>query len=158
MNGIDRFAQNQQNTSIWAGKDSYDDKSLTEQNSNEMECPDPYEKFKKLKELLDADIITQEDFDKKKKRLLGLWRNILPCKKLYEPAHISLSVSFFVFQIRWGCSKIFLEMGTGPFLAAGTKKVGIFLKKSRFSEHFTGMRQNVGCNISILIYKCLYVV
>lgn len=33
---------------------------------------DPYEEVKKLKELLDNDIITQEEFDKKKKELLGL--------------------------------------------------------------------------------------
>ena len=33
---------------------------------------DPYEEMKKLKELLDLDIITQEEFDRKKKELLGL--------------------------------------------------------------------------------------
>ena len=33
---------------------------------------DPYEKLKKMKELLDMDIITQEEFDKKKKELLNL--------------------------------------------------------------------------------------
>lgn len=32
----------------------------------------PYDELKKLKELLDMDIITQEEFDKKKKELLGL--------------------------------------------------------------------------------------
>ena len=34
--------------------------------------PDPYEEMKKLKELLDLDIITQEEFARKKKELLGL--------------------------------------------------------------------------------------
>ena len=33
---------------------------------------DPYEELKKLKELLDSDIITQEEFEKKKKQLLDL--------------------------------------------------------------------------------------
>ena len=33
---------------------------------------DPYEELKKLKELLDLDIITQEEFDTKKKKLLDL--------------------------------------------------------------------------------------
>lgn len=32
----------------------------------------PYEKIMKLKELLDSDIITQEEFDEKKKQILGL--------------------------------------------------------------------------------------
>ena len=34
--------------------------------------PDPYEEMKKLKELLDLNIITQEEFARKKKELLGL--------------------------------------------------------------------------------------
>ena len=33
---------------------------------------DPYEELKKLKELLDLDIITNEEFEAKKKQLLGL--------------------------------------------------------------------------------------
>lgn len=33
---------------------------------------DPYEDLKKLKELLDMGIVTQEEFDKKKKEILGL--------------------------------------------------------------------------------------
>jgi hypothetical protein len=33
---------------------------------------DPYEELKKLKELLDLDIVTQEEFDAKKKKLLDL--------------------------------------------------------------------------------------
>lgn len=39
---------------------------------NDDTINDPYENLKKLKELLDMDIITQEEFDKKKKELLGL--------------------------------------------------------------------------------------
>lgn len=41
-------------------------------NSNNSVKLDPYEEMKKLKELLDLDIITQEEFDRKKKELLGL--------------------------------------------------------------------------------------
>ena len=33
---------------------------------------DPYEEIKKYKQLLDDGIITEEEFDKKKKELLGL--------------------------------------------------------------------------------------
>lgn len=39
---------------------------------NEKESNDPYEELKKLKELLDMNIITQEEFDTKKKELLNL--------------------------------------------------------------------------------------
>ena len=35
-------------------------------------APDPYEELKKLKELLDLDIITKEEFETKKKQLLDL--------------------------------------------------------------------------------------
>ena len=41
-------------------------------DNNNMIKPDPYEEMKKLKELLDLDIITQEEFARKKKELLGL--------------------------------------------------------------------------------------
>ena len=41
-------------------------------NSNNSVKLDPYEEMKKLKELLDLDIITQEEFARKKKELLGL--------------------------------------------------------------------------------------
>jgi BMFP domain-containing protein YqiC len=33
---------------------------------------DPYEELKKLKELLDLDIVTKEEFEAKKKKLLDL--------------------------------------------------------------------------------------
>ncbi|WHZ05778.1 SHOCT domain-containing protein [Neobacillus sp. YX16] len=39
---------------------------------NESEGKSPVEQVKELKELLDMDILTQEEFDKKKKELLGL--------------------------------------------------------------------------------------
>ena len=34
--------------------------------------PDPYEELKKMKELLDLDIVTKEEFEAKKKKLLDL--------------------------------------------------------------------------------------
>lgn len=37
-----------------------------------VSAADPYEELKKLKELLDMNIITQEEFDTKKKQLLEL--------------------------------------------------------------------------------------
>lgn len=40
--------------------------------ANEPVKADPYEEIKKMKELLDMGIITQEEFDKKKSELLGL--------------------------------------------------------------------------------------
>lgn len=39
---------------------------------NDNTINDPYEEIKKAKELLDMGILTQEEFDKKKKKLLGL--------------------------------------------------------------------------------------
>lgn len=42
------------------------------QNNQQAPSNDPYEELKKAKELLDAGIITQEDFDAKKKSLLGI--------------------------------------------------------------------------------------
>ena len=42
------------------------------QNNQQAPSNDPYEELKKAKELLDAGIITQEDFDTKKKSLLGI--------------------------------------------------------------------------------------
>ena len=41
----------------------------TSVNTNKV---DPYEEIKKLKILLDEGIITEEEFNKKKKELLGL--------------------------------------------------------------------------------------
>lgn len=42
------------------------------ENSNDINDSNPYEELKKVKELLDMGIITQEEFDLKKKELLGL--------------------------------------------------------------------------------------
>ena len=41
-------------------------------SSQETLIKDPIEEVKKLKELLDMGILTQEEFDKKKKELLNL--------------------------------------------------------------------------------------
>ena len=45
---------------------------VKESVSNITTPVDPYEELKKLKELLDMGIITQEEFDQKKKQLLNL--------------------------------------------------------------------------------------
>lgn len=42
------------------------------QNNQQTQAIDPYEELKKAKELLDAGIITQDDFNAKKKSLLGI--------------------------------------------------------------------------------------
>lgn len=41
-------------------------------NQTEQKQEDPIEKLKKMKEMLDAGLITQEDYDEQKKRLLGV--------------------------------------------------------------------------------------
>ena len=38
----------------------------------QAKADDPYEEVKKLKELLDMGIITEEEFDLKKKNILGI--------------------------------------------------------------------------------------
>ena len=51
----------------------YTFKEDTVENANEETYSvDPYEEIRKVKELLDMGIITQEEFDTKKKELLGL--------------------------------------------------------------------------------------
>ena len=42
------------------------------QTANNQPQEDPYEKLAKLKKLLDEGVITQEDFDKAKQKLLGV--------------------------------------------------------------------------------------
>ena len=42
------------------------------QNAGQPAQEDPYEKLTKLKQLVDANVITQEEFDEAKKKLLGL--------------------------------------------------------------------------------------
>lgn len=46
--------------------------SLMDEEVQHNKISDPYEEIKKLKELVDIGIITQEEFDTKKKQLLGL--------------------------------------------------------------------------------------
>ena len=45
---------------------------VNDNTSVNMNKVDPYEEIKKLKTLLDEGIITEEEFNKKKKELLGL--------------------------------------------------------------------------------------
>lgn len=54
------------------GKKKSQDEEKEEENNNIASSIDPYEELKKLKELLDMGIITQEEFDQKKKQLLNL--------------------------------------------------------------------------------------
>ena len=60
--GISKFA-----SKFGKKKENENKEDVVEQNSS-----DPYEEIKKLKELLDMEIISQEEFDKKKKELLNL--------------------------------------------------------------------------------------
>jgi len=46
--------------------------SNEQRNAGPVQAADPYEEMKKLKELLDLSIITQEEFEIKKKEILGL--------------------------------------------------------------------------------------
>jgi len=55
------------------GKKKSQDEEKEEENNNKATSIDPYEELKKLKELLDMGIITQEEFNQKKKQLLNLW-------------------------------------------------------------------------------------
>ncbi len=54
------------------GKKKSQDEEKEEENNNKATPSDPYEELKKLKELLDMGIITQEEFDQKKRQLLNL--------------------------------------------------------------------------------------
>jgi len=51
---------------------SFAGKSSKNETQPEEKAVDPYQEIKKLKELLDMDILTQEEFDKKKKELFNL--------------------------------------------------------------------------------------
>jgi hypothetical protein len=56
-----------------AGKGTEDGRGAGQEPAKTLAVKmDPYEEMKKLKELLDLDIITQEEFARKKKELLGL--------------------------------------------------------------------------------------
>lgn len=68
MNGVQQPANANQNPFINVG-------GVAAANTTEAPVQaqeDPYAELKKMKELLDAGIITQEDFDAKKKQLLGI--------------------------------------------------------------------------------------
>ena len=54
------------------GEKENDDVEIIEANVSQETSVDPYEEIRKFKALLDDGIISQEDFDKKKKELLGL--------------------------------------------------------------------------------------
>ena len=41
-------------------------------NSNQAQEEDPYEKLAKFKKMLDEGLITQEDYDAQKKKILGV--------------------------------------------------------------------------------------
>ena len=54
------------------GENENNNVEIKEVNVSQETTKDPYEEIRKFKTLLDDGIITQEDFDKKKKELLGL--------------------------------------------------------------------------------------
>ena len=54
------------------GKEASSSAAAGESRAAAPAANDPYEEMKKLKELLDMGIITEEDFEKKKKKLLDL--------------------------------------------------------------------------------------
>lgn len=68
MNGVQQPANANQNPFINVGGVATTGTTEVPQQSQ----VDPYAELKKAKELLDAGIITQEDFDAKKKQLLGI--------------------------------------------------------------------------------------
>lgn len=65
-NGIDKTKSNVEGLKTKLKKSKPKTKEVTSSNN------DPYVELKKLKELLDMEIITQEEFDKKKKKILDL--------------------------------------------------------------------------------------
>lgn len=62
-----------------AGQNSYQPNFGTAQNENpaQMSPEDSTEKLIRMKKLLDTGIITQEEFDKAKKDLLGIYRKVI---------------------------------------------------------------------------------
>ena len=68
MNGVQQPANANQNPFINVAGVATTGTTETPQQAQ----VDPYAELKKAKELLDAGIITQEDFDAKKKQLLGI--------------------------------------------------------------------------------------
>ena len=70
MQGMQQPTQTAQNPFINVGGQAPQEQP--QQPQPQAQQVDPYEELKKAKELLDAGIITQEDFDAKKKSLLGI--------------------------------------------------------------------------------------
>lgn len=73
MQGMQQPTQTAQNPFINVGGQAQQaPQEQPQQAQPQAQQVDPYEELKKAKELLDAGIITQEDFDAKKKSLLGI--------------------------------------------------------------------------------------
>ena len=73
MQGMQQPTQTAQNPFINVGGQAQQaPQEQPQQPQPQAQQVDPYEELKKAKELLDAGIITQEDFDAKKKSLLGI--------------------------------------------------------------------------------------
>lgn len=73
MQGMQQPTQTAQNPFINVGGQAQQaPQEQPQQTQPQAQQVDPYEELKKAKELLDAGIITQEDFDAKKKSLLGI--------------------------------------------------------------------------------------
>ena len=72
MQGMQQPTQTAQNPFINVGGQVQQTQPQAQQTQPQAQQVDPYEELKKAKELLDAGIITQEDFDAKKKNLLGI--------------------------------------------------------------------------------------
>ncbi len=71
MGGMQQSSNNAQNPFINVAGGQQPQQTV-EQPSSQPTQSDPYEELKKAKELLDAGIISQEDFEAKKKSLLGI--------------------------------------------------------------------------------------
>ena len=68
----DGFNKTKGNVTGWFSKSNKNEKEEPKEEIKEELNADPIEEVKKFKELLDMGIVTQEEFDKKKKELLGL--------------------------------------------------------------------------------------
>ena len=66
------FQANENVKNIRSNISSFINKREAKEKQTEVKSPDPYEELKKIKELLDLNIISQEEFDIKKKELLNL--------------------------------------------------------------------------------------
>ena len=77
-----------------AGQNSYQPNFGTAQNENpaQMSPEDPTEKLIRMKKLLDTGIITQEEFDKAKKDLLGIYRKVIK-RRLIRPLNFNIDMT-----------------------------------------------------------------